>query len=185
MVEKLKFKGIARKFLFWFVLFSVTPFLIGLSVITMQMISSARQNMSTELSVVRDMKIDQIRIWLEEKKTDIASLAADTQLRELCEAIYEGNSEQRNALTAEVRSVMQREMKLELDFLQFFLIDANTGLVTVSTAPGFEGNNRSGDPYFTEPLKTKRLFVKDIYRSEFLSNEPSMTISAPIYCMEH
>ncbi|MEA3508263.1 MAG: ATP-binding protein, partial [Synergistota bacterium] len=91
----------------------------------------------------------------------------------------------RNALTAEVRSVMQREMKLELDFLQFFLIDANTGLVTVSTAPGFEGNNRSGDPYFTEPLKTKRLFVKDIYRCEFLSNEPSMTISAPIYCMEH
>jgi len=185
MVEKIRFSGIARKFLFWFVIVSVTPFLIGLTVITMQMMSSTRQTISTELSVVRDMKVDQIRMWLNEKKTDVASLAADTQLRAMCEAMHKGNIEQRKALKGEVRDVMRNEMDLKLDFLQFLLIDAKTGLVAVSTDPGFEGNNRSSDPYYTEVIKNKRLFVKDIYRSEFLNNEPSMTVSVPIFCLEH
>ncbi len=47
-----------------------------------------------------------------------------------------------------------------------------------------EGENHSRDAFFTEPLKTTKLFISDIYYSK-KDNKPIMDFSIPIYGLEN
>lgn len=185
MVERVLFRGIARKFLFWFLVVAVVPLILSSVIITTEMVWQSREDISTELSVIRDMKVSQMRMWLAEKETDVNVMADDTSLRELVEALRMVDSAKREPVVEKIREIMQSRMALKLDFIQFFLIDARDGKVVASTDHLFEQKNRSNDTMFTVPMQTGDLFVKDIYRSEYMKGKPSMTISAPVFCLEH
>ncbi|HPD96829.1 MAG TPA: response regulator [Synergistales bacterium] len=184
MVDRLMFRGIAKKFLFWFLVVAVVPLGISLWVITTQMIGSARQNVSENLAAIRDMKVSHFRQWLDNKQVNVKVLAEDTAVRDLVEKIETGQGN-REELLQKAREVLGRQLSLKPDFLDFFLVDSRTGVIFLATEPSIEGLNRSGDAYFTGPLEKNGTYIKDIYRSEALGGEPTMTISTPVYCHQH
>lgn len=184
MENRSMLRGMAKKFLFWFLVVAVVPLGISLWVITTQMIGSARQNVSENLAAIRDMKVSHFRQWLDNKQVNVKVLAEDTVVRDLVEKIETGQ-DNREELMQKAREVLRRQLSLKPDFLDFFLVDSRTGVIFLATEPSIEGLNRSGDTYFTGPLEKNGTYIKDIYRSEALGGEPTMTISTPVYCHQH
>ncbi|NQV35207.1 MAG: response regulator, partial [Phycisphaeraceae bacterium] len=60
----------------------------------------------------------------------------------------------------------------------------DSGKVEISSDNLAQGQDKSDDPYFTEPLRTREVFIQDIYYSKTLG-KLSMTFSAPLYCLGH
>lgn len=183
MTGRTIFRGITWKLVFWFLTVAVIPLALSLGIVSLEMVRLAKENVSRELALVRDMEQERFLMWFEEKKTDVRELAEDTTIRSLLEALHDGDRESHREAMDEARSALQRQMALRRDFLQFFVIDAANGDVIISTDPSFEGQKRSRDTYFTGPLETGRLFVKDIFISEYLKGKPGMTISIPVFCL--
>ena len=184
MTGRFRFRSLVRKFLFWFLLVALLPLVFSAWIVTVQMTDSARENASSNLAAIRDMKVSHFRLWIREKEVNVRVLAEDSTLRNLVEGIEKGTGNRGSAI-AGAREVLKKHLGLRRDFLDFFLVDRSTGMILLSTEPSYEGLNRSTDPYFKGPLEKNGTYVKDIFRSEFLGGEPSMTVSTPVYCLAH
>ena len=48
-------------------------------------------------------------------------------------------------------------------YSEIFIINPQTGIIEISTNHNSVGVDKSHDTYFTEPMRTKEFFIKDIY----------------------
>ena len=182
---KIRFKSMKSRLVFWFLVLALLPLLTGALITYHQRMQSIKHREAQKLTAVRDLKINQINLWLDERTGDTQTAAEDPVIRDLEKVVNKEKFSQSDIKILEsVRNRLNGYLKNYPDYNEIFIINPHTGIIQVSTDRSLEGVNKSTDPYFTEPVKTRRLYIKDIYYSKS-TKQPAMALSAPIFGLAH
>ncbi|MCK4817695.1 HAMP domain-containing protein, partial [bacterium] len=101
------------------------------------------------------------------------------------EIIFKEHKDQSDLIgNMNIRRILNRYLNNYAAYSEIFIINPRTGIVEISTNQNHEGMDKSDYTYFTEPLKTGGLFIKDVYYSRTLLRN-AMTFSIPIFCSKH
>jgi len=184
-IKLLSFKSIKTNLVFWFLLLALVPLFIGILISFSQEQRSIEKETFNKLIAIRDLKVQQLENWLDEKLGDIQVMAGDFEIRGL-ENIFEKKLKSPEDIKKIqiATGILNRNLKYYGDYSEIFAVCTNTGLVEIGTNPSSIGKNKSHDPYFKIPLETGEIYIKDIYYSNS-TNRTEMTISTPIFCLEH
>lgn len=166
-----------------FVLVTATTLIIVLSISYLQQVKIIEKRSIDKLTAIRDLKMAILNQWFDDKIGDILIMSNNDVIREL-DYPLNNNSPINNNKYTNAKKLLSRFLKHYQGFEEFFIINANDGLVLLSTKESEIGGNKTNNLYFTEPIKTQDIYIKDIYFSNLL-NKPTMTISIPIYCKVH
>jgi CheY-like chemotaxis protein/signal transduction histidine kinase/HAMP domain-containing protein len=177
------FKTIRGKLTFWFLVLALTPLSIALIVTYFQRVSVIESQSYDKLTAIRDLKVQQLNNWLNERMGDLQVVSNDLELRKL-EQVFEGRSTSlTDQKTLELSTkVLERMLTSYNDYEEVFFIDARTGIIEISSNPKNIGLNKLHDSYFTTPFQTGIEYIKNIYHSE-TTDKPCMTFSAPVYSL--
>lgn len=182
---KIEFQTIRGRLTFWFLFLALIPLLLGILIAYNLQKNTIESETINKLTAVRDLKVRELNAWLDERVGDVQIISKDIEIRGL-EATFDANEKDdfdiKKLKTAS--ALLNRYIIAYQDYEEIFLINAKTGLIELSTNPQFEGLNKARNKYFTEPLESGQVFIKDIYYSDYLS-KPQMCISAPVYCDQH
>lgn len=184
-MKRFKFNSIRSRLTFWFLILALVPLLIGFFVTYNQQKRSTEHETFNKLTAIRDLKVQQLEKWLDERTGDMYAISGDFEIRAL-ENILGKNikSEEDIEKLSIAKELIDRYMMNYGDYSEIFIVDGNTGVIELSTNPLVIGDNKSHDLYYTVPLKTGEIYIKDIYYSNTYKR-PEMTFSIPIFCFEH
>ena len=184
-MKPLRFKSIRTRLIFWFLFLALIPLTVGILITFNQHKQTIEQETFEKLTAIRDLKVQQLEAWLDARMGDVQVMAGDFEIRGLEHIFDKKEKSAKDIEKIEIaRELLNRNLSNYDDYEEIFIIGANTGLIEISTTQGFIGNKKSQNLYFTVPLETGEIYIKDIYYSKIL-NRPQMTISLPIYCLEH
>ena len=181
----IKFKKIRTRIIYWFLLLSLFPLLTALVVTYFQRSRVIEANAYNKLIAIRDLKVQQLNNWIEERSGDVKVIAGDYEIRGLG-PIFESQTKsiRDNEKIMAAHELFMRVLQNYKDYEEVFFISAQTGLVEISTNHVFEKTNVAQDIYFTEPIKTRNLFIKNISYSK-TSGKAEMTFSAPVFSIKN
>ncbi len=185
MKIQFRFKSLRNRLTFWFLVVALTPLVLISIVCYHQRVNSAMEREMSKLTAIRELNVNKINEWIDERMSDILTMAYDPEIRSLGK-VFKGNglaNENRQILKS-VRENLNYLVKNHEDYSEIYIINPLTGNIEVSTNKLFIGENRSTNSYFTEPMRTQKVYIKDIFYSKNLKI-PSMTISVPIFCNPH
>ena len=179
------FKSIRTRLTYWFLLLSLIPLLIILVITYFQQVNVIETRTFDKLTAIRDLKVEQLENWLTERKGDILTASTDNELIILEEIIFKEHKDQSNLIEYKnIRRILNRYLNNYDAYSEMFIVNPRTGIVEISTNQNHEGMDKSDYTYFTEPLETGGLFIKDVYYSKTLSRN-AMTFSVPVFCSKH
>lgn len=184
-MKKIVFRTIRSRLTFWFLFLALIPLTVGILIAYNMQKNTIERAAFDKLTAVRDLKLRELNTWLDERLGDIHVISEDVEIRGL-EGIFqseENNEIQRRKLEM-ANALLNRYLVAYDDYEELFLINAETGVIMTSTNPQFIGLNKSSNPYFTKPLETGQVFIKDIYYSDYL-NKPQLCLSIPVFCEQH
>jgi hypothetical protein len=180
-----KFKSIRTRLTILFLLIALSPLAIVLTITYFQRADTIESRTIVKLTAIRDLKVQQLNNWLDERVGDMHVMAGDHEISDN-ENIFgkkEKSVEDINK-TETARDLINRNLRNYDDYEEILIIDSNTGLVELSTNPEFIGENKSRNSYFSVPLETGEVYIKDIYYSN-TTKRAEMVFSIPILCLEH
>ncbi|NQU85088.1 MAG: response regulator, partial [Mariniphaga sp.] len=180
-----KFKSIRTRLTYWIFLFALIPLLITMTITYFQSANNIEVEALDKLTAIRGLKVQQVESWLDNRLGDLQVMSEDFEIRNL-EYLFVKKSkspEDFDKLDA-AKNLLNRYLRNFNDYTEIFIIDANTGLVELSTNPDMESMNKFHNSFFNVPLETGEKYIKDIYYSETLG-KPEMTFSMPIFCLTH
>jgi len=185
-MKKFRFKSMRSRLVTWFLILAIVPLITGMGVVYYRQASSIKENATQKLTAVRDLKVEAVNAWLDERINDVESIAGDPRIRDLEQKVIRENLNQDDIrrLRAMERDILSYYLEAGPEYREVFIIDSDTGKILASTNPSVEGTERINDTYFTEPMRTRQLYIKDVYYSE-TTKKPAMTFSAPIFCLAH
>ncbi len=184
MARGFQFKNVRSRFVFLFSLVGLIPLVIVSVLVYWQRVQSLKNNAFTKLTAIRDLKVEQVNAWLAERSGDIRMAAEDYEIRQAADAFYRQTTARLDrGEIQDAREFLKRYVQFYESFYDLFIIDTGSGKIVISSDPSREGNNAVEDTYFTVPLQTKTLYIKDIYYSKTIK-KPSMTFSYPIFSLE-
>jgi len=180
-----QFKSIKNRLTFWFLLVALIPLIIVSAISYQQRVTAVQKRSFDKIVAIRDLKIKQINVWLNERFGDIKSFANDPEMRSL-EYLFdsEPQTQKHVDIFQSIREYLSDNVIIHKAYTEAYIIDPASGQIKISTNNRIEGANRSDNPYFTEVLKTGEIYIKDIFYSKTL-DKISMTISSPIRCRLH
>ena len=184
-IKLFTFKSIKNRLAFWFFILGLAPLLLGIITSYRLQVLSIEKQTFAKLVAIRDLKVERLESWLDERITDIKTIATDNELIAL-EQIMLNKEKSQSDLTIykDIRKILNRYKNNYNAYEEIFVINPRTGIVEVSTNQNAQGIDRSHNSYFIQPMETKELFIKDIYSSKF-SSKMVMTFSIPIFCVTH
>ncbi len=176
----LKFKKIKPRMIFWIFTAVLLPVLIVCTTIYFQRVTAIKTEAYSKLSAIRDLKVGQLNIWLEERRSDLEAIAMDSEVQQVAGvfARKEANAHDRTIISS-TRNILHSFVENDRAYHEMFIINGSTGIVEISTEKDSEGLNVSREPYYIESLKTGSFFIRDIYYSKNL-NRPAMCFAMPI-----
>jgi CheY-like chemotaxis protein/signal transduction histidine kinase/HAMP domain-containing protein len=178
-MKKIAFASIRSNLTFWFLFLALSPLLIGMVITYTQSSKEFRETTFEKLSAIRDLKVMQLETWIAERVWDMNTMSRDSELLTFSTWLNDkndpGNQKKKN-----IRAILENYQKSHSVYSEIFIINAKTGIVEISTNPIYEGQDKTGDSYFHEPLITNKIFIKDIYYSPTVG-ENSMTFSIPLH----
>ena len=184
-MKKFTFRSIRSKLTFWFVVLGLAPLFIGIVITYHEQVRSIEQETFNKLIAIRDLKIQQLQNWLTERTGDLKTVSTDNGLVDLQKIIHNEHRDQNGLeIHKDIRRILNRYLKNYNAYDEIFIINPQTGIVEISTNASSEGMDESDNPYFTQPMKTRELFIKDIHYSKSLARN-TMTFSIPIFCTKH
>ncbi len=159
-----RFKSVRTRLYVWFFLVALIPLIVVVSIIYLQRLASIKEEAFQKLIAIRDLKVTHVEIWLQEKIGDIRLLAEVPAVRSLKSIMLpKGISVFDLTRMNEVRENFKARIKNYKDYTEISLISAYTGKVALASHEDLEGEDRSKNSFFTEPLKTKSFFINDIH----------------------
>ena len=185
MKKKSGFKSVKARLTFWFLVVALVPLLIVSGVISYQRVNAIKELEFSKLTAIRDLKVDQVNNWITERIGDIQTISEDFEVRALEQLIHKGGRPQNHTgmlLTGE--GLLNRYVENYKTYDELFIINPDTRKIIISTNKALIGEDRSHDPYFTEPMRTRKTYIKDICYSQTLK-KPAMAFSIPIFCATH
>jgi signal transduction histidine kinase len=137
-----------------------------------------------KIEAMRDLKVIEVNNWLNERITDIRTIAASDEIRALekNQNNMEVNSQIDIAIVSEARILLNRYLRNYDDFQEISIINPDSKNVMISTDTEIEGENLSHDINIIEALKTKDLSISDVHYSDRI-NMPSMAFSVPVHSL--
>ncbi len=189
MIGRLRFRSLTTRLAFWFLAVTMLSLAATVTILYFERAAVIRNQEFETLQVVRDLKIKTLSNWLEERMSDLEVLTQDRDLRspdiERIMLRETGDWSQQDRETADIaRQHLQSYEKAYLAYNDISIISATSGRTAIGSNPTHEGQDKKRDPHFTEPVRTKKPFIRDIYHSKTIGR-PSMAFSAPIFCHEH
>ena len=181
MSNLIQFKSIRSRLTTWFLIVALIPLLVVTGIIYTQRVHSIKEEAFHKLTAIRDLKAQQVKAWLLERTGDIKAITEDYEVRLVETKGHRNNGAQH---TIVIRKLLERYLVNYQEYHEIFILNPLTGIIEISTNQIHEGEDKSENIYFTEPLRTRNPFINDIYFSKTLA-EPSMTFSTPIFCLEH
>ncbi|SLM29634.1 putative Histidine kinase [Desulfamplus magnetovallimortis] len=204
-----EFKKIKPRMIFWFFSAVLLPMIVVISVIYHQRAIAIKTEAFAKLTAIRDLKVSQLNLWLDERKGDIEAISRDLEIRQLAALIEQNTLNEQNISNGQstgnrqgtvnwqktdnwrnteddlkiiesARATLTSFLEEYTAYLEIFIINASTGMVEISTESSSEGTNLSKAPFFIETLKSESLYIRDIYFSSKLK-KPTMCFSHPIY----
>ena len=77
----LQFKSIRKRQTFWLLLVSVIPLLFFCIIVYNQRVQSIKEEGFLKLTTIRDLKVQQINEWLDERIGDVHTVAEDYDIK--------------------------------------------------------------------------------------------------------
>lgn len=170
--------GITQKLTLVFILFAAA-LLAGLGFLAYKSgRASLRSATITELVTTAIEKEAGLNVWVSEKRADIDRLATDPQIVENTALLVTSASstpEGRGSYNFLVSELGHQVATSE--FVDLFLLDAQSGEVILSVDPGLEGKSKAERDYFIKGKSEP--FIQDLYFSEDFQ-APAMIAAAPV-----
>lgn len=182
---KIQLKSIKTRLMIWFLIVALLPLMIVCTVIYLQRVDAIKTEAFNKLKVIRDLKVHEINYWIDERAGDVQAFSAIVESKDM-DDILTGNTE----ITSESKTLQNLSSQLKrirnsyADYAEIFVVSAQSGVIKVSTDPSQEGENISGNKYFTEPLRTEKAYISSIYNSRSL-NRYTMEFSFPIHMVRN
>ena len=176
----LKFNSIRNKLTYWFLLLAFIPLIATLVITYFQRVQVIEQRTFDKLTAIRDLKVERLNEWLNEREGDILAISTDMELTEI-EGILNNSlrkPEQKRVLD-NCRRILNRYLNNYNSYHEFHILNPANGKIMISTKEYLEGEDRSNEDYFKVPLKTKSLSIIDIHHSNLL-NDFIMSYTTPI-----
>jgi len=187
MNNRFRFKNLRTRLAFWFSMVTMLCLVAVVTILYFQRAAVMRDREFEKLQVVRDLKVRELSRWLEGRMGDLQVAAGDEEIRGL-EEILIGTKDDwtpENLKTVSIaRSLLQRLVENYDAYHELFIIDTTRARVVISTDISREDRYKGEDPYFAEPKRTGKPFIKDIYDSKS-EGKPAMTFSVPVTCLAH
>ncbi|MFP4483036.1 MAG: ATP-binding protein, partial [Thermovirgaceae bacterium] len=175
---------ITRRLIAYFLLAALIPAVAGVVFLGFTMIEEKKGDLRYGLEESRERKTRTIQLWHEEKKTDIHVLAHNQQIISAAEVFSKDRrdrTEEDSRRLSAVRDAMRTHRRLKLDFLEFELVNARTGVTEVSTDEELEGFNRLHEGYFHGALESGSIYTGNVERMQYLQGRPAMVMALPVY----
>jgi PAS domain S-box-containing protein len=176
-----QFKSIIVRLTSWFLIIAIAPLIAACILIYNQTIQFRKASTYDKLETIRDLKVEKLNSWLDERIGNVHTIAADREIR-ILERYHEGRKEdifQNSDVVTETRNRMKRYLENYNSFKDIAIISPRSKKILISTHEDNEGLDSSRAPYFTEALKTRKLFIHDIFYST-IENTPCMAFSIPV-----
>lgn len=176
-------KTIRTSLTIWFLILAILPLFTGILITYIQQEKALERENFDKLIAIRDLKVQQVESWLNERIGDLKTTSHDSEIVALEEVFDNGKMDQ-NALDMykHVRDILYRYQHNYNVYEEIFIINAKTGVIELSTDHQSEGIDKSEDAYFTTPMRTGEMFIKDIYYSTSIEKN-TMAFSIPIFCL--
>ena len=185
MKRKIQFKSLKTRLTFWFLVLALLPLLTGMALTYFRSSQSIKKETFNKLSAIRDLKIRELNSWLDKRHCDLLTISEDFDIRRLEKAIMKKDRNKSDITVLENgRRILERYLKHYTVYSEIFILDLHSGQIVISTSKQSDGKERSNNLYFTEPLKTRQLYIKDIYYSK-TEKKLAMAFSIPIFCLDH
>ena len=182
-MKKHLFKTLRSRLTFWFLIMALIPLLIGILVTYNQSKQIIEKDAFAKLTAIRDLKVQQLGYWLDERLGDLHVISNNFEIRGLDEAFEKKIITPEQVRKVEIaRKLLDRYLKYYASYTELFIINSQTGIVEISTNPDYIGMDKSNDDYFTKPLQSGEAFIKDIYKSKTIGYN-TMTFSIPIFSL--
>ncbi len=180
-----RFKSIRTKMTFWFFVIASIPLIIISFTSYSQRVNTIELQTFEKLSAIRDLKVEQVKAWVTERIGDTQTMSGDFEIRGLKYSLNKRSRSPEDKKKIEIATqLLKRNLKNFSDYEEIFIVGVESGTVEISTNRVSIGKNKSRDLYYTTPLQTGEVFIKDIYRS-VTASRPQMTISIPVFSLEH
>ncbi|WP_020676968.1 response regulator [Geopsychrobacter electrodiphilus] len=181
MFARFHFKSMRSWLTLWFLILGMLPAAIFGGVTYFQRVHTLQEQVYSKLSVIRDLKVQQVNNWIEDRSTDLNVISGDPGLARMATDLSssQGNREDKLDLAA-ARNLLQRYVLGHRYYDELYIVDAISGKILLSTDASREGLSRLSDPSFNGPLKSGATFIEDIYYSADL-HAPAMAFSTPIF----
>ncbi len=164
----------------WFLIIGLFPLTLSILIPSIQKFDVVKYNSTQKLTAIRDLRVEQLHRWLSEKQLNLKTLSEDNDLIELSD-FYDNNLQAPKA--REIYNNIKNELKSYIghykEYIEIFIINPKTGKIIISTDPASLGEDKSKDPYFTETLKIRGNYIKDIYFDKKLQKH-TMAFASPI-----
>jgi len=180
----LKTKKIRTNLFLWFLIVSIVPLGIGMTITYTQQRSAMEQEAINKLVAIRDLKIQQVESWLSNRIENLTMLAHENELvilEDVFNNIVTGQDEY--AVNENIQRIINRYLEGFAVFEEIFIINPHNGLVEYSTNKDSEGADKFTNDYFQTPMNTREYYISDIYRST--TDHNTMIFSTPIFCTKH
>jgi len=181
------FRSLRVRLALWFIAVTMLSLIAVVTVLYFQEAAAIRTREFEKLQMVRDLKVRELTQWLEERTNDLRVAAGDGEIRALEDVLKrepgEWTAEDRDAITI-ARSHMKRYEREYGAYQEVFVVDAAGGKIVVSSRPEREGEDKQTDRYFTEVVRTRKPYLKDVYYSK-IEGKPAMAFSTPVFCRRH
>jgi len=180
MSLKFRFKTVGRWLMLCFLALGLLPVVVSSIVIYNQRVEVIRVHRLETLSAIRDLKVNQVENWINERLGDGRIISESPEILALSKELGQEDPIHADKRLEGMRSLLNRYLKGFNSYDELFVIDSKAGAVLVSTDSADEGKVKRDYPYFSATLEKKEIVLSDIYFSETLQ-KPSMVLSSPIF----
>ena len=180
MKKRIGFKTLKSRLIFWFLLVALLPLIAVSTVISLQRTRVIKETAFHKLTAIRDLKVDQLNNWIDERISDLRVISLDREIRALSEVLNEKATEKNVRIIRHATERLNHYVAAYKSYEELFLINPLTGKIEISTNEARIGTDKSRNTNFTEPMRTGGPYIKDIYYSKTI-HRPTMTFSIPIY----
>ncbi len=180
----IKFKTIRARLIFWLLIVAVLPLSAASIINYQQRVDAIKENSFQKLMAIRDLKVDQLNLWLNERINDLEIISENLEIRAISKVLHTAEyTENEVPVSRDAAELLNRYLEKYKAYEEIFIVNPNSGKTELSTNKARVGIDHSQNQNFTEPMQTKNIYIKDIYYSR-VTHRPSMTFSIPIYDME-
>ncbi len=174
------FRTVKGRLIFWFLLVTLTPLVIAAGVVSIQRSQVIKANVISRLTAIRDLKVDQLTQWIDEKISDVKMISQSQRLLAATGVFQKSRLSKADHQTLQGASaLLDQYLEVHPEYEEAFIINPVSGDVALSTDRTQIGTNESQNPSFTEVMRTGRVFIRSIYYSPQL-HQPTMAFSTPL-----